>query len=183
MEQGTVRIGNYNLSQIKQEAINEHFGIVPQQIDLFAGSILENVALGSFEPDTAKVMRLAEETGSLKFIQELAEGINSRLGEHGHNLSGGQRQRLAIMRALYHDPQVIIFDEATSALDNKSEEHIINIMTRLKERGKTVIAISHRMSTAKIADRTILLDKGKVIADGKHSELIKESNFYKEFWK
>ncbi len=182
VEQGRVMIGNYNLSQIKQESINDHFGIVPQQIDLFAGSILENVALGSFEPDTAKVMRLAEQTGSLKFIQELPEGINSRLGEHGNNLSGGQRQRLAIMRALYHDPQVLIFDEATSALDNKSEEYIISIMKKLKAEGKTIIAISHRVSAAQIADRTILLDNGRVIADGEHSELMNKSEEYKAFW-
>ena len=183
INQGVVMIGNYNLSQIKQNTLNRHFGIVPQQINFFTGTVLENIALGAFEPNTAKITQLAQKTGSLKFIQEFPEGINSRLGEHGHNLSSGQRQRLAIMRALYHNPQIIIFDEATSALDSKSEQHIIDIMTKLKVQGKTIIAISHRAHVVQIADRTILLDNGQVKADGNHYNLLDQNDQYRDFWK
>ena len=99
------------------------------------------------------------------------------------NLSGGQRQRLAILRALYPDPEIIIFDEATSALDNKSEELIIKTMLKLRDQGKTVIAITHRMGAAKVADKTILIDKGTLIAQGPHSLMMEGNDQYQNYWK
>ncbi|MEM1406021.1 MAG: peptidase domain-containing ABC transporter [Bacteroidota bacterium] len=183
VESGRVMLGNYSLDQIKEDALQQLIGIVPQQVDLFAGSIIENVALGEFEPDTAKIMALAEQTGSLKFINELPGGINTQLGEHGLNLSGGQRQRLAIMRALYKDPEVIILDEATSALDIQAERRILSLVNNLKIAGKTIISISHRISSAETADRVVLLEKGKIVADGHHSDLMGSSLRYHKFWK
>lgn len=143
---------------------------------------MENIALGEFQPDTQRIIRLAEEIGAIDFINELPGGLNSQLGENGVNLSGGQRQRLAILRALYPDPEIILFDEATSALDNKSEELVIQTMLRLKDQGKTVIAITHRIGAALAADRVVLLDKGKILADGHHYDLIKTRDAYQAYW-
>ncbi len=182
VESGSVMLGNYSIEQIKEDSLNQLIGIVPQQVDLFAGSIIENVALGEFDPDTAKIMALAEQTGSLKFINELPEGINTQLGEHGLNLSGGQRQRIAIMRALYRDPEILILDEATSALDVHSEREILTLINNLKRAGKTIISISHRISSAEMADRVVLLEKGEIIADGEHNELMGSNLRYRQFW-
>ena len=181
VESGSVMIGNYTLDVLKEDTLNQLIGIVPQQIDLFAGSVLENIALGEFQPDTHRVMQLAKEIGALDFINELPGGLNSPLGENGVNLSGGQRQRLAILRALYPDPEIIIFDEATSALDYKSEELIVQTMLRLRDRGKTVMAITHRAKTALVADKIILLDKGIILAEGTHDEMMENEISYRKF--
>ena len=182
VEEGMVTIGNYNIDTLREDSINELIGIVPQQIDLFAGSVLENIALGDFQPDTQRVMQLAEEVGALDFINEIEGGLAGQLGENGLNLSGGQRQRLAILRALYPNPEIIIFDEATSVLDNKSEELIIRTMLRLRDQGKTVIAITHRMAAAKAADEVVLLHKGKIVCQGTHHKLLTSEKAYGEFW-
>ncbi len=182
VDAGKVMIGDYNLNTIKEDSLNQLVSIVPQQIDLFAGSVLENIALGEFQPDTHRVMQLAKEIGAINFINELPNGLGTYLGENGMNLSGGQRQRLAILRALYPNPEIILFDEATSALDNKSEELIIKTMLKLRDRGKTVIAITHRVGTAKAADQVVLLDHGKLIAQGAHHALIQKSESYQAFW-
>ncbi len=182
VEEGKVMIGNYNLDAIREDSLNNLIGIVPQQIDLFAGSLLENIALGEFQPHSQRIMNLAYEIGALQFINDLPDGFNTFLGENGLNLSGGQRQRLAILRALYPDPEIIIFDEATSALDNKSEELIIKTMLKLRDQGKTVIAITHRMGAAKVADKTILLDKGILVAQGSHTLMIEGNDQYRNYW-
>lgn len=183
LDEGKVKIGNYTLEEIKEDCIHELIGIVPQQVDLFAGTIVENIALGEFQPDTQRIIELAESIGALDFIDELPGGLNAQLSENGVNLSGGQRQRLAILRALYVDPKIIIFDEATSALDSKSEELIIKTMLRLRDQGKTVIAITHRIGAAIVADKTILLSKGKVVVQGQHHTLLKTEETYSQFWR
>lgn len=180
---GKVTIGNYSLDAIKESSLNKYVGIVPQQVDLFAGTVIENIALGEFQPNIERIVKLAKIIGALDFINELPGGLNSQLGENGVNLSGGQKQRLAILRALYPAPQIIIFDEATSALDNNSEKMVIRTMLKLKDAGKTVIAITHRAAAAIAADRIILLEKGKIIADGGHHELTYTNERYQNFWK
>jgi ATP-binding cassette subfamily B protein len=183
VDAGKVLIGDYNLNSLKEESLNQLVGIVPQQIDLFAGSVLENIALGEFQPDTQRIMQLANEIGAVQFINELPNGLGTYLGENGLNLSGGQRQRLAILRALYPDPEIIVFDEATSALDNKSEELILRTMLKLRDQGKTVIAITHRIGAVKVADEVVLLDKGTLVTKGAHSTLQAENEKYRGFWK
>lgn len=182
IEEGKVMIGNYELSSIKDDYFNEIVGVVPQNITLFAGSVIENVALGEFEPDAQKIVKLAHELGALDFINELPRGFGSYLAENGVNLSGGQRQRLAIMRALYTDPEIIIFDEATSALDSKTESLILKTMIRLRDEGKTIINISHRTSFLEVSDQIIILDKGKIVGHGCHTELHQTNEVYKRFW-
>lgn len=182
VDDGKVLLGAYDLSSIRQESLNELVGIVPQQVDLFAGSVVENIALGEFEPDTKRIMKLAHELGVLDFINELPGGFGSHLGENGVNLSGGQRQRLAILRALYPDPEIIIFDEATSALDARSEELVIQTMLRLKDQGKTVITISHRLSSVTMSDQIIVLERGKIAGQGRHDALVRDNAVYQSFW-
>ena len=182
LDSGSVMIGNYPLDSIREDDLNQLIGIVPQQVDLFAGSVIENIALGEFQPDTDRIIQLATSIGALDFINELPGGLHSLLGENGLNLSGGQRQRIAILRALYPNPAIILFDEATAALDKKSEEMVINTMLQLREEGKTIIAITHRAKIANAADKTILLAKGKIIVQGAHAELINNEANYSDFW-
>lgn len=182
VDQGKVLIGAYEINSIQQDSLNDLIGIVPQQVDLFAGSVVENIALGEFQPDTKRIMKLAQELGVLDFINELPNGFGSYLGENGVNLSGGQRQRLAILRALYPDPEIVVFDEATSALDAKSEELVIRAMLRLKDQGKTVVTISHRLSSVTMADKIVVLVKGKVMGEGTHEELLTNNHHYQSFW-
>lgn len=182
VDEGKVLLGAYDLSTIQRASLNELIGIIPQQVDLFAGSVIENIALGEFEPDVKRIMTLSRELGVLDFINELPNGFGSYLGENGVNLSGGQRQRLAILRALYPEPEVIVFDEATSALDAKSEQMVIDTMIRLRERGKTVITISHRLSSVVMSDKIIVLDQGKVVGEGNHANLLSQNEPYQSFW-
>lgn len=179
---GKILIGSYELNAVREDCVNELISIVPQQVDLFAGSVIENIALGEFQPDTRRIMLLSEELGVLDFVNELPGGFGSYLGENGMNLSGGQRQRLAILRALYPDPEIVIFDEATSALDARSEALVIKTMLKLRSTGKTVITISHRLNSVTMADQIIVLDKGEVIGQGTHHELLDSSKLYRAHW-
>ncbi len=182
LDQGKITTGGYDLNKIKPDLLNQYISIVPQQIDLFTGTVVENIALGEFEPDIKRIIKLAEQIGAINFLNELPGGLHARLSENGLNLSGGQRQRLAILRALYANPEIVIFDEATAALDAKSEELIVKVMLALKDQGKTVIAITHRMNAAVVADRVILLDRGQIVVDGRHEELMLNSDQYANYW-
>jgi ATP-binding cassette subfamily B protein len=182
IEEGRIHIGAYNLASLDNESVNQVIGIVPQEIALFAGSVIENIALGEFQPDTKRIMQLATQLDMMDFINKLPGGLGSYLGENGLNLSGGQRQKLAILRALYLDPEILVFDEATSALDSKSEEAVIKIMLKMKDEGKTVISISHRLGSVTMADKIIVLEKGKLVDEGTHAYLLHHSRIYKDFW-
>lgn len=182
IDSGQVLIGAYEIQSILEQNLNALIGLVPQQVDLFAGTVIENIAVGEFQPDTERIMSLASDLGVLDFVNELPGGFGSYLGENGVNLSGGQRQRLAILRALYPDPEVVIFDEATSALDARSEELIINTMLKLRSEGKTVITISHRLSAVTMADTIMVIDNGKLIGEGAHDELLLSNVTYRSFW-
>lgn len=182
VDNGKILIGAYELNSIDQESLNDQIGIVPQQIDLFAGTVIENIAIGEFHPDIKRIVELATVLGVMDFINELPNGFGSHLGEHGVNLSGGQRQRLAILRALYRDPQIIIFDEATSALDARSEEMVIKTLLNLRDLGKTVIMISHRLGALSLADVIHVLDKGILTGSGSHTSLLETNKVYAELW-
>ncbi len=112
----------------------------------------------------------------------MPNGFSTYLGENGTGLSGGQRQRLAIARALYRDPQILILDEATSALDSVSEQYVQQTVQQLRKDGKTIIIIAHRLSTVRKADKIVVLEQGKVVEEGKHTTLIKKGTVYAQFW-
>jgi ATP-binding cassette subfamily B protein len=168
---GNVRIGKYDLKYIKIASLRKLISVVPQQIDLFAGNVIDNIAVGDDEPDMQKIIDIATKLGLMGFIEALPKGFQTYLGENGTSLSGGQRQRIAIARALYRDPEILILDEATSSLDSASEKYVQKMIEILKAEHKTVIVITHRSSTLNNADNIIVLDKGIVIEQGSHKML------------
>lgn len=180
---GSIRIGNYDLAQISNKSLRQCIGTVPQQIELFQGTILENITIGDFHPDMKLVNDLILQLGLDSFINSLPHGLKTQIGEHGASLSGGERQRLAIARALYKKPDILIFDEATSSLDSISERFVKQVLTKLKDEGKTIIIIAHRLSTIKASEQIIVLESGKVVEQGSHEQLLSNKGAYHKLWK
>ncbi|MDM8160954.1 peptidase domain-containing ABC transporter [Labilibaculum sp. K2S] len=182
LNDGNIYIENVNLKYASNDSLRNYVGIVPQNLDLFAGNVVENIAVGEFQPDMERILDICKQLGILNFIEELPNGFQTWLGENGASLSGGQKQRLAIARALYRDPQVLILDEATSSLDSISEEQVQTCIRNLKAQGKTIILIAHRLGTVLQSDKIIVLEKGKLIEEGAHSELYQQKGKYYEMW-
>lgn len=183
IQSGSIEIGNYNLQQIDVGSLREHIGLVPQQVELISGTIAENIAFGDHEPDLKRIIDLCGLLNIRSFIEKIPGAYNAMLGEHGVSLSGGERQNLAIARALYRDPQILILDEATSALDASSESHIRQIISYQKSQGKTVIIITHRYRTIMHADHIFVLNRGKLVEDGDHAALMLKKGYYFNLWK
>ena len=181
--EGRIKIGDVDVKYIDNADLRSLVCVVPQRIDLFEGSVMENITLDDYDPDNARVVEICKEVGILDFIEELPMGFSTNIGENGVQLSGGQRQRLAIVRALYRNPEILVLDEATSSLDSESEKSIKGIVSRLKEKGKTVILIAHRLGTVMNADEIFVLKEGALVEQGSHSELIVAESEYKRFWK
>ncbi|HAF27425.1 MAG TPA: peptidase C39 [Bacteroidales bacterium] len=179
---GKIFINNIDITQVDNYSLRKIVGVVPQTINLFKGNIAENIAIGDFEPDMNKVMQISMKVGIQSFIDELPQGFFTDVGENGLALSGGQRQKIAFARVLYREPEIIILDEATSSLDSESEEQIMNVIQELKSENKTIIMIAHRLSTVLNADRIVVMEKGKVIESGSHSELFKLKQKYYHLW-
>ncbi|NML20658.1 peptidase domain-containing ABC transporter [Pseudoflavitalea sp. G-6-1-2] len=182
LKSGHITIGDTDIRYFDNESLRQRVSVVPQQIDLFAGSVLENIAVGEFEPDMQRVIDISRQLGILEFVEQLPGGFNTWLGEHGVNLSGGQRQRLAIARALYRDPDILIMDEATSSLDPIADQMVQLVMQRLRRNGKTIIVIAHRLSTVMNADKIVVLKNGQLQGQGSHAQLLKNNSTYAELW-
>ena len=180
---GNILIGQYDLNYVSHESLRRLVSVVPQHIDLFAGNVIENVAIGETQPDMQRIVSICQSLGIMDFVESLPQGFGTYLGENGASLSGGQKQRLAIARALYQQPEVLILDEATSSLDSSSEEYVQNALSLLQEQGKTVIIIAHRLSTVCQADKICVLEKGKLIEEGNHHELLEQKSAYYELWR
>jgi ATP-binding cassette, subfamily C, bacteriocin exporter len=180
LQSGHIRIGAHDLRHFSGRSVRKIISVVPQKIDLFAGSVIENIAVGELSPDMEKILDICRQLGMTEFIDELPAGYNTLLGENGATLSGGQRQRIAIARALYRDPEILVLDEATSSLDPASEDFVKRAVAILRKRGKTVILIAHRLSTVSVADNIIVLEKGRVVQEGSQEELSREDGRYKE---
>ena len=146
---GNISIGGIDIQNISNRSLRECVGVVPQNIDLFAGTIIENIAIGDSEPEMQKVLGLSQMLGINEFVEKLPNTYNTYLSEQGVNLSGGQRQRIAIARALYRNPEILILDEATSSLDPASEQKVAATLNWFKQQGKTIVIIAHRLSTIK----------------------------------
>jgi ABC-type bacteriocin transporter len=182
LNEGNIKTGKYDHKHITNKSLRQIISVVPQKIDLFAGSVTDNIAVGEIVPDMEKILSVCEKLGMTKFIESLPHGFSTYLGENGANLSGGQKQRIAIARALYRDPQVLILDEATSSLDSLAETFVQKTMKMLKDEKKTVIVIAHRLSTINHADRIIVLDRGKVTQDGTFAELSVQDGHFRTMW-
>ena len=179
---GRITIGDLDIRHLSTESLRRVVSVVPQQIDLFTGSITENIAIGEAEPDMRRVIGICQQLGILEFVEKLPNGFATTLGERGAGLSGGQKQRLAIARALYRNPEILILDEATSALDTVSEQYVQGTLRQLRAAGKTVILIAHRLSTVMHADHIVVLAAGKLVEQGTHADLLRQVGAYHTLW-
>ncbi len=183
LQEGKISIGQYDLNYISKSSLRERIAIVPQQIDLFSGNIVSNIAVGEDIPNFQRLLQVVNELDMMSFIEKLPAGFETQLGENGSMLSGGQRQRIAIARALYRNPDILILDEATSALDTSTEQVIQRAFRRFKDSGKTMIVIAHRLSTIAEADTIMVLKDGVLIEQGEHEELLTQESAYRDMWK
>ena len=182
LQGGDISIGGLSLQYISNKSLRQLISVVPQNIDLFAGTILENIAIGDFDPDIKKILGIAQLLGINDFVEKMPDTYYTILNEQGVNLSGGQRQRIAIARALYRSPEILILDEATSSLDPISELKVQKTLAHFKAQGKTVIMIAHRLSTIKNADAILVLQGGKLVEQGIHNDLINLKGIYYSMW-
>ncbi|HVQ67007.1 MAG TPA: type I secretion system permease/ATPase [Bradyrhizobium sp.] len=176
-ESGRVLVDGVDVGIVDVAWLRRQVGVVLQENVLFNRSIRDNIALGDPSWPLERVIAAAKLAGAHDFILELPEGYDAVVGERGSGLSGGQRQRIAIARALIGDPRILIFDEATSALDYESERIVQDNMRRIAQ-GRTVIVIAHRLSTVRQADRIITIERGRIVEDGSHDELIRSAGRY-----
>ncbi|MEJ7694628.1 peptidase domain-containing ABC transporter, partial [Daejeonella sp.] len=179
---GNIYFGVNSIKYVTNTSLREIVAVVPQVTDLFSGSILSNITIGREEIDMQKVLKICIQLGIIDFIDKLSDGFQTNIGENGVALSGGFRQRIAIARALYRDPEILILDEATSSLDPLSENHVLDTIANFLEKGKTVIVIAHRLSTIQRADKIIVFKNGRVEEEGTHSELIARRSEYYSLW-
>ncbi|REG86462.1 ABC transporter ATP-binding protein [Marinomonas pollencensis] len=186
VESGRILIDGQNISQVQQDTLRAHIGMVTQDTSLLHRTVRENLLYGRPDASEEEMIAAAKKAEADEFIQTLTDpygntGYDAMVGERGIKLSGGQRQRIAIARVLLKDAPLLILDEATSALDSEVEAAIQESLYRLME-GKTVIAIAHRLSTIAAMDRLIVLDKGVIAEQGTHDELIQQAGIYAKLW-
>ncbi|KAM3113799.1 ABC transporter transmembrane domain-containing protein [Phormidesmis sp. 146-33] len=174
---GRILIDGHDLHHVSPQSFRPQLGVVPQECFLFSGTILENIQLYRSNYTLDEVIKVAKLAEAHSFIQDLALGYNTKVGERGSNLSGGQRQRIAIARALLGDPAILILDEATSSLDTESERRFQQNLAHIS-RGRTTFIIAHRLSTVRHVDRILVLDRGVLVEQGSHDELINLHGLY-----
>jgi len=176
-QSGALRIGGTDLREYDPTALRRLIAVVPQDPVIFACSVLDNVRYGRPQASREEAERACEQAFALEFIHRLPQGLDTVLGERGVTLSGGQRQRLSIARALLADRPILLLDEATSSLDAASERMVQQALEAL-ERGRTSVVIAHRLATVQHADRIVVLDRGQLVAQGAHAELMKQGGLY-----
>lgn len=181
LDDGKITIDGQDITEVTQESLRRSIAYVPQEPLLFHRSIRENISYGEPSAKEEEVIMAAKKAGAHQFITGLAKGYDTLVGERGVKLSGGQRQRVAIARAILKDAPILVLDEATSALDSESEKLIQDSLETLMD-GRTSIVIAHRLSTIAKMDRIIVLDNGKIIEDGSHSQLLKLQGIYTKLW-
>jgi len=179
VQKGRIIIDGIDVAAATQESLHAAIAIVPQDVSLFHRSVFDNIRYGSPNATQAEVRAAAQAARCLDFIETMPEGFNTLVGDRGVKLSTGQRQRIAIARALLKDAPIVLLDEATSALDMDSEEAVREALSRLM-RGRTVIAIAHRLSTLRDFDRIVVLDRGRVAQDGSPDALLRRHGLYRD---
>ena len=178
---GSIYVNNQNIKEISQQSLRKIIGVVPQDTVLFNETIYYNISYGNPEAAEQEIYEAAKNADIHEFIKTLPDGYNTLVGERGLKLSGGEKQRVAIARAILKKPSIFFFDEATSALDTTTEKEIQKNLEMISN-NKTTLVIAHRLSTAADADNIIVLDKGKIIEQGRHEELLKLNGKYSEMW-
>ncbi len=178
---GEILIGNENIKNLKLNQLRKNIGLVGQDTFLFDGTIKDNIIYPSEKADIENMKRAAILSQSIEFIESFDKDFETMIGERGVKLSGGQKQRLAIARALYKNPPILVFDEATSSIDNHTESLIQKSMKDICK-NRTALVIAHRLSTIRYADKIIVIDDGKVAEQGNHEDLILEEGLYKKLW-
>ncbi len=181
VQEGVVRLDGVDLRQLDLGHLRRSIGVVLQDSVLFHGSVRDNIAMAAPGAPLEAVVAAARLSGADEFVERLPQGYETLLEEGGSNLSGGQRQRLAIARALLPEPRILILDEAASALDPESEAIFLDNLGRIA-RGRTVIIVSHRLSTLVGADAIVVMERGRILDAGKHAELLARSELYKRLW-
>ncbi|HXY43910.1 MAG TPA: ABC transporter ATP-binding protein [Acidimicrobiales bacterium] len=176
---GAVRVDGHDVRDLTLQSLRANVGIVLDEPFLFSMSIRDNIAYGRPAADLAEIEAAAKAAGADEFIRDLPHGYDTVVGERGYTLSGGQRQRIAIARTLLVNPPIMILDDATSAIDVQVEQLIHDALRRLMV-GRTTLVIAHRLSTISLADRVVLLEHGRIVADGTHAELLETSALYAE---
>lgn len=179
---GKIYIGDHDAQFIHYQSLRNVIGVIPQQLNLFSGTIIENIALGDSFPNIQRILDLSKQLAITEFVEKLPNGFETQIGENGAMLSGGQKQRIAIARALYKNPEILLMDEATSALDTNSEKVVKDVIDTFKSQGKTVIVIAHRLSTIANADTILVMENGTVVEKGNHDSLLKEKSKYFDLW-
>ena len=180
-QSGLIRVDGLDMRELDIAHLRQNIGVVLQDNFLFRGTVRDNIAMAKTNCSFQEVVYVAKMAGADEFIERLPQSYDTMLEENGSNLSGGQKQRLAIARALLKDPRILIFDEATSALDPESEAIIQKNLNRIA-RGRTVVIVSHRLSTLTKCDAIMVLDRGKLESVGNHQQLLNKSKTYKELW-
>jgi ATP-binding cassette subfamily B protein len=181
VSEGSVLIDGHDVKAVTLDSLRSQIGIVLQETNLFSGTIRDNIAFGRTDATLDEVMDAAKAAAAHDFIMSFPDGYDTPVGERGSTLSGGQKQRLAIARALLLNPRLLILDDSTSAVDLKTESAIQKALDRLME-GRTSFVIAQRISTVVNADMILVLDKGRVVAAGKHDELMEDSPIYAEIY-
>ena len=174
--QGEIRLGDMNLNQIDKKSLRQHINYLPQQPYVFNGTILENLLLGAKEGTTQEdILRAVELAEIREDIERMPLNYQTELTSDGTGISGGQRQRIALARALLTDAPILILDEATSSLDILTEKRIVDNLMNLD---KTLIFIAHRLTIAERVEKVIVLDRGKIVEEGNHADLLARNSFY-----
>jgi ATP-binding cassette, subfamily B, bacterial len=181
IKNGQILIDNQNIAEVTQSSLRKNIAFIPQDPSLFHRTISENIGYGNIKASKQTILAASKKAYCHNFIKTLPKGYDTLVGERGVKLSGGQKQRIAIARAIIKNAPILILDEATSSLDSLTEKYIQNAIKKLME-NRTIVAIAHRLSTLQNMDRILVFDKGKIIQDGSHKQLLAQDGRYKELW-
>ena len=180
-KKGNIFIDEFDIRQVKAKSLRNQISVVPQEVHLFGTTIKENIRYGKLNATDAEIEAAARDANAHEFIDDIPEGYDALIGEKGVKLSGGQRQRLAIARAILKNPKILLLDEATSSLDSESEALVQEALYRLMK-SRTTFVIAHRLSTVQHADRILVMDKGKIVEDGTHQQLLELNGLYSRLY-
>src|SRR6202012_2324995 len=178
---GQILIDGIDIRAMTQESLHRQLSLIPQDTDLFHRSLMENIRYGRLDATEEEVIDAARKAHAHDFVMQIKDKYESLVGERGVKLSGGQRQRIAIARVVVKNAPILILDEATSSLDSITEQAIQETLDEVMK-GKTVIVVAHRLSTIAHLDRILVFDKGRIVEDGSHSELLAQAGAYKKLW-